>query len=101
MEIKKRSIITKANVHVATVIIQFERFKPVPLYLEESSYFGILKPIINEIFGADYIPIYSPTAKPADLRKSLEVPHQHLGFPRVFSWHKQKNPLSQIQVISS
>jgi hypothetical protein len=93
MEIKKRSIITKANVHVATVIIQFERFKPVPLYLEESSYFGILKPIINEIFGADYIPIYSPTAKPADLRKSLEVPHQHLGFPRVFSWPQTKKSI--------
>ena len=90
MEIKKRSIITKANVHVATVIIQFERFKPVPLYLEESSYFGILKPIINEIFGADYIPIYSPTAKPVDLRKSIEVTHQHLGFPRVFSWAQTK-----------
>ena len=90
MEIKKRSIITKANVHVVTIIIQFERFKPVPLYLEESSYFSILKPIINEIFGADYIPIYSPTAKPVDLRKSIEVTHQHLGFPRVFSWAQTK-----------
>ena len=73
MEIKKSSIITKANVHVNTVIIQFKHFKPVPLNLEESCYFGILKHTINEIFGTDYIPIYSPTSKPADLRKPIEV----------------------------
>lgn len=85
MEIKKSSIITKANVHVNTVIIQFKHFKPVPLNLEESCYFGILKHIINEQFGTDYIPIYSPTSKPTDLRKPKEVAHQHLGFPRVFS----------------
>ena len=91
MEIKKGSITTKANVHVNTVIIHFNHFKPVPLNLEESCYFGILKPtIINEIFGTDYIPIYSPTSKPADLKKSIEVPHQHLGFPRVFSWSQTK-----------
>ena len=85
MEIKKSSIITKANVHANTVIIQFKHFKPVPLNLEESRYFGILKHIINEQFGTDYIPIYSPTSKPTDLRKPKEVAHQHLGFPRVFS----------------
>ena len=91
MEIKKSSIITKANVHANTVIIKFKHFKPVPLNLEESCYFGILKPtIINEIFGTDYIPIYSPTSKPADLKKSIEVHHQHLGFPRVFSWSQTK-----------
>lgn len=90
MEIKKSSIITKANVHANTVIIQFKHFKPVPLNLEESRYFGILKHIINEQFGTDYIPIYSPTSKPTDLRKPKEVAHQHLGFPRVFSYSQTK-----------
>ena len=93
MEIKKRSLTTKANVRVSAVIIKFENFKPVPLYLEESSYFGILNPIINEVFGEEHIPIYSPTTKPADLRKSIEVPHQHLGFPRVFSWSQSKHSI--------
>ena len=96
MEIKKRSLTTKANVRVSAVIIKFENFKPVPLYLEESSYFGILNPIINEVFGEEHIPIYSPTTKPADLRKSIEVPHQHLGFPRVFSWSQSKHSIVTI-----
>ena len=74
MEIKKSSIITKANVHANTVIIKFKHFKPVPLNLEESCYFGILKHIINEQFGTDYIPIYSPTSKPTDLRKPTIPP---------------------------
>ena len=30
MEIRKRSIITRSNVQVSTVIIHFESFKPVP-----------------------------------------------------------------------
>ena len=49
MEISKRSIITKSNVEVSTVIIHFESFKPVPLYHKESNYFNILKPLIPTI----------------------------------------------------
>ncbi len=101
MEISKRSIITRSNVEVSTVIIHFESFKPVPLYHKESNYFNILKPLINEIFGLEFNPIYSPNSKTTDLKNSFEVSHNHLGFPRVLSWLQKKNLLLQIQVFSS
>ena len=101
MEISKRSIITRSNVQVNTVIIHFDSFKPVPLHHNESNYFSILKPLINEIFGLDFNPIYSPNSKTTDLKNYFEVNHSHIGFPRVLSWLQKKNLLPQIQVISS
>ena len=86
MEISKRSIITRSNVQVSTVIIHFDSFKPVPLHHKESNYFNILKPMTNEIFGLDFNPIYSPYSKTTDLENTFEVKHTHLGFPRVLSW---------------
>ena len=93
MKIQKHTVLTRDNVQVNTVIIYFKNFKPVQLSLNESSYFGIMKPLVNEIFGMNYIPIFYPTVETSDLKKSLEVRHDHLGFPRVLSWLQKKNLL--------
>ena len=71
MKILKRKVVTKAHNSVSYVSVYFDHFKPIPLYHKESSYFGILKPIINEIFGLDYIPKYNPSYNPANLNNKL------------------------------
>ena len=90
MKIQKHDVVTKDNVQVNVVVICFDNFKPVQLSLNESSYYGILKPLVNEIFGFNYKPSFYPKAGPSDLKKSSEVRHHHLGFPRVLSWMQKK-----------
>ena len=88
MEIEKRCMVTRAEARVTMVIIQFENFKLIPLFLEESSYPGVLNPLIEDKFGAGHTPVYTSVTKPADLSNTSEIPHQHLGFPRFLSWSR-------------